>query len=408
MLDGHPRRRGGGRARRRQPLGRRAGVVDHVHRSSFRPRCVWRRPPGSPPTMSYSTSDAESAARFAPWRRSSAVKLVGVDDGRCILRGRRRAQPTQRARRSDRDPHGRRLSLPCDDAEFTVAWTQHASMNIARKAQMYAEMRRVLVTGGRLAFFDVLAGGSSPPLSPCRGPTATLSVLATAEETRRFLTEAGFAIRLWDDVTDAVADYVAALAGTTERINGLGIQIVMPDIAEQTAGPRPKRRRGPGDVHAMRRRRNLKFRFHSLASLAPFNRAHRAGCAGTEIISAPKRVGSTERSERVRSKLRDGGFCRGFSGDLVDDRRCRDLARAAASPPDGDDLSLDEELASPHTEGLGTLEGPAEAQLAHRAAGADRLRPRRLGRVLGEEQRVCRWTAGRHSVPTWRSRASIG
>ena len=58
----------------------------------------------------------------------------------------------------------------------------------------------------------------------------------------------------------------------------------------------------------------------------------------------------------------------------------------AAAAADGDDLAVDEELAAPHAERLATLEGPGEAQLAHRAAGADRLRPRRLGRVLGEEQ----------------------
>ena len=130
---------------------------------------------------------------------------------------------------------GDAISLPCDDAEFTVAWTQHASMNIARKAQMYAEMRRVLVIGGRLAFFDLLAGRQQPAVLPVPWADGdTPSVLATAEETRHFLTEAGFAIRLWDDVTDAVADYVAGLAGTTDRINGLGIHLVMPDLAEQT------------------------------------------------------------------------------------------------------------------------------------------------------------------------------
>ena len=61
---------------------------------------------------------------------------------------------------------GDAMALPCEDAEFTVAWTQHASMNIARKAQMYGEMRRALVTGGRLAFFDVLAGRASTRPSP--------------------------------------------------------------------------------------------------------------------------------------------------------------------------------------------------------------------------------------------------
>ena len=108
---------------------------------------------------------------------------------------------------------GDAMALPCEEAEFTVAWTQHASMNIARKAQMYGEMRRALVTGGRLAFFDVLAGERQPAHLPVPwADDESQSILATPGETRRLVTDAGFAIRQWDDVTALAADYVTALA----------------------------------------------------------------------------------------------------------------------------------------------------------------------------------------------------
>jgi SAM-dependent methyltransferase len=132
--------------------------------------------------------------------------------------------------------HGEAAALPCDDAEFTVAWTQHASMNIAAKAQLFAEMRRSLVAGGRLAFFDALAGGDEPVLLPV--PWAdddSQCVLASPQMTRRLVCDAGFAIRHWDDVTDAAADYLADLIHASPEPDGLGMHLVVPDLAARAA-----------------------------------------------------------------------------------------------------------------------------------------------------------------------------
>jgi SAM-dependent methyltransferase len=127
-------------------------------------------------------------------------------------------------------------ALPCDDDEFTVAWTQHASMNIAAKAQMYAEMRRVLVTGGRLAFFDVLAGRREPVHLPVPwADEESQSLLASPEETRELVSEAGFAIRQWDDVTADAAEYVTELANAPRLPGGLGMHLVVPDMSERAA-----------------------------------------------------------------------------------------------------------------------------------------------------------------------------
>ncbi len=46
--------------------------------------------------------------------------------------------------------------MPFADASFDVVWTQHASMNIADKDRLYAEMHRVLGPGRRLALYDIL------------------------------------------------------------------------------------------------------------------------------------------------------------------------------------------------------------------------------------------------------------
>ena len=60
-------------------------------------------------------------------------------------------------------------------------------------------------------------------------------MLATPEETRRLVTDAGFEIRQWDDVTESAADYVTALAQTTALPEGLGMHLVVPDMAARAA-----------------------------------------------------------------------------------------------------------------------------------------------------------------------------
>ncbi len=57
---------------------------------------------------------------------------------------------------------GSALDMPFPEARFDVVWTQHSSMNIADKARLYAEVRRVLRPAGRLAFHEIMAGPVQP------------------------------------------------------------------------------------------------------------------------------------------------------------------------------------------------------------------------------------------------------
>ena len=50
--------------------------------------------------------------------------------------------------------------LPFEDATFTLMFSQHVQMNVADKALLYGEARRVLADGGRLAVWDIVAGGA--------------------------------------------------------------------------------------------------------------------------------------------------------------------------------------------------------------------------------------------------------
>ena len=131
---------------------------------------------------------------------------------------------------------GDALALPFDDDSFDVVWTQHVSMNIADKPRMFSEMRRVVRTGGRLAFFDILAGPNQPihfPVPWAEEPAD--SALATAEETRALLDDAGFDVRIWADLTTEAAAFYQQLAETPPSPAPLGLHLLIPDMATKGA-----------------------------------------------------------------------------------------------------------------------------------------------------------------------------
>ncbi|MCA1725141.1 MAG: methyltransferase domain-containing protein [Thermomicrobia bacterium] len=101
--------------------------------------------------------------------------------------------------------HGSALAMPFADGEFDAVWTQHATMNIADKGRLYAEISRVLRPGGRLAMHDAMAGPVQPiyfPVPWARDPT--ISFLCSSAAVRALLVGIGFREIEWVDEREKI------------------------------------------------------------------------------------------------------------------------------------------------------------------------------------------------------------
>ncbi|MFG1933240.1 class I SAM-dependent methyltransferase [Mycobacterium sp. NPDC048908] len=103
-------------------------------------------------------------------------------------------------------------ALPFTDASFDVIFSQHVQMNIADKPRLYAEARRILREGGRLALWDITSGDREEldfPLPWADHPAQ--SHLAPPDQLRFVIESAGFAVDHWTDLTEQAASLMQAV-----------------------------------------------------------------------------------------------------------------------------------------------------------------------------------------------------
>ncbi|HTW09543.1 MAG TPA: methyltransferase domain-containing protein [Acidimicrobiales bacterium] len=125
---------------------------------------------------------------------------------------------------------GNVIDLPFDTARFHVVISQHVQMNVADKARLYQQARQVLVTGGRLAIWDITAGTPGNlgyPLPWADRPE--LSHLVSAHRLRDAIEATGFSVVHWEDLTEQAATLMEAFLSAPS--GPLGLHTFIDDFA---------------------------------------------------------------------------------------------------------------------------------------------------------------------------------
>jgi MPBQ/MSBQ methyltransferase len=147
---------------------------------------------------------------------------------------------------------GDACDLPFSDESFDFVWTQHVSMNIREKPDLYAEIFRVLKAGGRFAAHDVVQGASGPTLFPVPwARTAVISYLQSSEAMRKTIEDAGFSLMVWNDVTESALQFLDAMIARGRNVEPppLGLHLLLgPEFPEMIRNFRQNLNEGRGGV----------------------------------------------------------------------------------------------------------------------------------------------------------------
>lgn len=120
---------------------------------------------------------------------------------------------TKATRLSDRVSfrHGSALDIPFDDQYFDAVWTQHSSMNIADKPQLYRELYRVVKRGGAFVMHEIMAGPNAPVHFPVPwARTPDISHLRLPEDAHQLIHFIGFQEKFWADESAAALEWFKA------------------------------------------------------------------------------------------------------------------------------------------------------------------------------------------------------
>lgn len=131
---------------------------------------------------------------------------------------------------------GNALSMPFADGCFDGAYSMNVSMNIADKAGLYSEIRRVLKPGGWLILSELARGDGGTLQYPTPwAASEAASFLSSPAETRQGLAEAGFDVMLLRSTRDATLEFGArsrAMAERGEKPPHRSVMLIHQDLAK--------------------------------------------------------------------------------------------------------------------------------------------------------------------------------
>jgi ubiquinone/menaquinone biosynthesis C-methylase UbiE len=122
------------------------------------------------------------------------------------------------------------LDLPFEDSIFDAATLIHVGMNIADKARLFANVRRVLKPSALFGVYDVMRVGEGDlPYPMPWAQTPETSFVETPETYRRLLTSAGFKIENEDNWREFVLALAREMREKAEKsgMPPLGPQVLM-------------------------------------------------------------------------------------------------------------------------------------------------------------------------------------
>lgn len=116
------------------------------------------------------------------------------------------------------------LTTGLPDGGYELVWIQNSAMNIPDRPGLYAEARRLLPPGGRLALQEITAGNGEPVAYPMPwATTADRSFLLTPDQVRSHLSGAGFRLLDWyDETAEALQQFEAAARAEHEAAGPAG------------------------------------------------------------------------------------------------------------------------------------------------------------------------------------------
>ncbi len=126
---------------------------------------------------------------------------------------------------------GSALSMAFESSSFNAGYMLHVGMNIEDKFALFTEIYRVLKPGSCFAVYDVMRQNEEELIYPVPWATdSSTSYLATPEQYKQALTDAGFEISGENNRYEFAIDFFAKLHAKSETMGGpppLGLHTLM-------------------------------------------------------------------------------------------------------------------------------------------------------------------------------------